>query len=151
MLQPTRKRANHYAFWVPGRPVPAQRMTKGTKWTQRAQKSLEYQRLVAVAARAAGLPTILGPVQLTCRFFFRDGRHGDLSNLVKSVEDGLQYAGVLLNDRQVMRYGQGTGIYRDKNERAEVILEVLYEGHRARQQRVDRARTRMVGADGHIH
>ncbi len=86
---------------MPGRPVPAQRMTRGTKWTNRAQKSLEYQRLVAMAARAAGLPTFLGPVQLTCRFFFRDGRHGDLSKFVKALKDKLQCGGSFRNDRLV--------------------------------------------------
>jgi hypothetical protein len=34
-----------------------------------------------------------------------------LSNLIKAVEDGLQFGGVIENDRQVIRYGPGTGIY----------------------------------------
>ena len=32
---------------IPGRPIPAQRMTQKTKWTDRAQKSLNYQEMVA--------------------------------------------------------------------------------------------------------
>jgi Holliday junction resolvase RusA-like endonuclease len=66
-------------------------------------------------------------VELTCRFFFRDGRHGDLSNLIKAVEDGLQFGGVIKNDRQVIRYGPGTGIYYSEEERTEVRVRELRE------------------------
>ncbi len=111
------------SFVVPGRPVPAQRMTRYGKWRERAKKSLEYQKLVALTAWAAQVPQFTGPVKLTCRFFFRNGQHGDLSNLVKSIEDGLQYGGILVNDRQVIRYGEGTGIYFGPEERAEVWIE----------------------------
>lgn len=111
------------AFVVPGRPVPAQRMTRYSTWQTRAKRSLEYQKWVAYCALAAQVPQFTGPVQLTCRFFFRNGQHGDLSNLVKAVEDGLQFGGVLRNDRQVMRYGEGTGIYYGPEERAEIEIE----------------------------
>lgn len=111
-------------FVVPGRPVPAQRMTRYTKnISPKAKRSLEYQKLVAICAMAARVPQFTGPVKLTCRFFFADRRHGDLSNYVKAIEDGLQYGGVLRNDRQVLRYGEGTGIYYGPEERAEVWIE----------------------------
>ncbi len=111
-------------FVVPGRPVPAQRMTQKSKFASpRARLSLEYQKLVALCALAAKAPKFTGPVQLTCRFFFKSRQHGDLSNLVKAIEDGLQYGGVIKNDRQVLRYGEGTGIYYDSEERAEVWIE----------------------------
>ena len=116
---------NELVFVVPGRPVPAARMTQRSKFAcARARKSLEYQEFVAWCARAAAkaAPAFLGPVELTCRFFFRDGRHGDLSNLIKAIEDGLQFGGIIENDRQVIRYGAGTGIYFAEEERAEVRL-----------------------------
>jgi len=126
------------AFVVPGRAIPAARMTQRSKFAcARARKSLEFQEFVAWCARAAAArrpaaarPAALpfrGPVELTCRFFFRDGRHGDLSNLIKAVEDGLQFGGVIENDRQVIRYGPGTGIYYAEEERTEVRVRELKE------------------------
>ena len=111
---------------IPGRPVPAQRMTQKTKWTRRSRRSLEYQKQIAweykVVAKALKLE---GPLKLTAKFFFRDKRHGDLSNLIKAVEDGLQYGQAFNNDKQIIRYGEGTGIYYDDEERAEIIIEEL--------------------------
>lgn len=124
-MSPTK---NELFFVVPGRPVPAARMTQRSKFASaRARKSLEYQEYVAWCGRAAakGAPAFLGPVELTCRFFFRDGRHGDLSNLIKAIEDGLQYGGIIKNDRQVIRYGAGTGIYYGSEERTEVRVREL--------------------------
>jgi len=127
-MRPTR---NELFFVVPGRPVPAARMTQRSKFASaRAKRALAYQELVAWCARAAAAPLasrpaalpFTGPVELTCRFFFRDGRHGDLSNLIKAIEDGLQFGGIIENDRQVIRYGAGTGIYFAEEERAEVRL-----------------------------
>jgi len=132
---------NELAFVVPGRAIPAARMTQRSKFAcARAKRSLEFQEFVAWCARAAARrpaggpaaarPPALpfrGPVELTCRFFFRDGRHGDLSNLIKAIEDGLQFGGVIENDRQVIRYGPGTGIYYDSEERAEVRVRELKE------------------------
>jgi len=121
---------NELFFVVPGRPVPAARMTQRSKFAcARARKALKYQEFVAWCARAKakGAPAFSGPVELTCRFFFRDGRHGDLSNLIKAIEDGLQYGGVIENDRQVVRYGAGTGIYFDEEERTEVRVRELKE------------------------
>jgi len=114
-------------FTVPGRPVPAARMTQRGKWTVRARKSLDYQQKVAWAAKAAQVPRLIGDVVLTVRFYFRNRRHGDLSNLIKAIEDGLQYAGTLSNDKQVRWYGEGTGIYYDDEERAEVELQEIKE------------------------
>jgi Holliday junction resolvase RusA-like endonuclease len=113
-------------------------MTQRSKFAcARAKRSLEFQEFVAWCARAAAArrpaaarPPALpfrGPVQLTCRFFFRDARHGDLSNLIKAIEDGLQFGGVIENDRQVIRYGPGTGIYYAEEERTEVRVRELKE------------------------
>lgn len=126
-MSPTNER--HVAFVVPGRAVPAQRMTQRSKFaSDRAKRALEFQKFVALCAWAAKVPQFSGPVELTCRFFFRDSRHGDLSNLVKAIEDGLQYAGALRNDKQVLRYGAGTGIYYGPEERTEVELREVDHG-----------------------
>lgn len=126
-MSPTAERLSFF-FVIPGRPIPAQRMTRQSKnLSPRAKRSLAYQKLVALAAWSARVPEFVGPVKLTCRFFFADRKHGDLSNCVKAVEDGLQYGGILKNDRQVLRYGEGTGIYYGPEERAEVWIEEVEE------------------------
>ena len=121
---------NELAFVVPGRAIPAARMTQRSKFAcARARKSLKFQEFIAWCARAEakGRPPFSGPVELTCRFFFRDARHGDLSNLIKAIEDGLQFGGIIENDRQVIRYGAGTGIYYDSEERTEVRVREIEE------------------------
>lgn len=113
-------------FIIPGRPVPAQRMTQKTKWNKRAQRSLAYQKQIAWEWKAvARAVTLKGPLKLTAKFYFRDKRHGDLSNLIKAVEDGLQYANAFENDKQILRYGKDTGIYYDSEERAEIMIEEM--------------------------
>ena len=107
---------------IPGRPVPAQRMTQKTKWTKRARESLNYQETVAWEwRRIAKDSKFEGPVKLSCKFYFDDKRHGDLSNLIKAVEDGLQYGQAFDNDKQILRYDE-CGIYFEGEPRAEIWL-----------------------------
>ncbi|MFW6145527.1 MAG: RusA family crossover junction endodeoxyribonuclease [bacterium] len=111
---------------IPGRPVPAQRMTQKSKWSKRARRSLDYQEKVAWEFKAAAPGTKLeGPLKLTAKFYFADRRHGDLSNLIKAIEDGLQYGQAFENDKQIKKYGEGTGIYFENEERAEVVIEEI--------------------------
>ncbi len=100
-----------HTFTVPGKPVPKVRMTQKSKWGPRAKKCLEYQEKVAWHARAAKIPPLTGDVELTVRICQPDRGRADLDNIVKSIQDSLQYAGVIKNDRQVLRYGVGTGFW----------------------------------------
>jgi crossover junction endodeoxyribonuclease RusA len=110
---------------IPGHPVPAQRMTQKSKWSKRAQRSLGYQKQIAWEWKAvAGHIKLEGPLKLTCWFYFRSKIHGDLSNLIKAVEDGLQYGRAFNNDKQIIRYGE-SGIKYDDDERAEIIIEEM--------------------------
>lgn len=108
-------------FSVPGRPVPAKRMTRRGKWSPRARAGLDYQAAVAWAAKAAHRGALDGELELSVRFVFSDRRHGDLSNLVKAVEDGVQYSGIIANDKQIVRYGRCEIVYGDE-PRADVEL-----------------------------
>lgn len=112
---------------IPGRPVPKVRMTQRSKWTERAQKCLNYQERIAEEAMVArsNLPNKMfsGYLILTARLFFSDRRHGDLSNYIKCIEDGLQHGQLFDNDKQIRWYGEGTGIYYSSEERAEIIVE----------------------------
>lgn len=120
-----------YRLTIPGRPVPAQRMTQRTKWSQRARHSLDYQQAVAQAAIAARLPRPLPweYVQLEAVIYLlptRAGRlpgnRGDADNYLKALADGLQYAGVLGNDRAAIDESVRIRPALDGEERAEVIL-----------------------------
>lgn len=112
---------------IPGHPVPAKRMTQKTKWSKEAQKGLAYQKQVAQEWKSvAGYVKLKGDLKLTCEFYFKNRKHGDLSNLIKAVEDGLQYGRAFDNDKQILRYGE-CGIYYDDNERAEIVIEEMEE------------------------
>lgn len=116
---------NGVAFVVPGRPVPLPRpLRAGRPFRGLRERHLEYLVRVAVGAWRAQVPAFPGPVELTCRFFFWDGRHGALPPLLRAVEEGLRLAGVLAKEGQVWRYGAGTGIYRGE-ERTEVAVTAL--------------------------
>ncbi len=119
-----------YTFTVPGKPVPKARVTQKSKWTPRAKRSLAYQEYVGWCAKAAKLPQISGDVLLTVKICQGSRGAADLSNVIKAVEDGLQYAGVLENDRQVLRYGSGTGFWLGwKEEKVMVEVRMVEDGN----------------------
>lgn len=127
-----------YRLVIPGRPVPAQRMTQRSKWSPRSQRSLAYQRLVAQAAIAARLPRPLPweYVRLEAAVYLRPtrigrlpGNRGDADNYLKALADGLQYAGVLGNDKSVIEESIRIRPALDGEERAVVILrEAILDG-----------------------
>jgi Holliday junction resolvase RusA-like endonuclease len=83
---------------------------------------------------------IQGYVQATIMIYLKPAEsgdlpsdRGDLDNYIKSIVDGLQYGGIFAprpgckkgNDKMVIRYGFGTGIYSDEDERVELLLEQI--------------------------
>lgn len=113
-----------YSFTVPGRPVPKVRMTQNSKWSPRAKRCLAYQEVVAWHAKAAKIPQLTGDIELTVRICRGSRGVGDLDNIVKSIQDGLQHSGVIKNDRQVLRYGVGTGFHLGWQNGEQVIVEI---------------------------
>lgn len=106
-------------FTVPGRPVPAVRMTQRSKWADpRAQKYLAYKDTVGWAAKAAGCrQQFEGPVCVEIDLFLHGGQFGDVDNYAKSILDGLNRV-AWDDDRQVVELH----VYRHKGkpQRAEV-------------------------------
>jgi crossover junction endodeoxyribonuclease RusA len=119
-------------FTVPGRPIPAARMTQATKWSKRARRSLDYQERVAIIAKSAvkvkPLPWRYVQALVVVYLKVNDngdlpGNRGDWDNYGKSVCDGIQYGEVLHNDRAITL---GTvdvqPCFSHAEERAEVTL-----------------------------
>lgn len=98
-------------FTIPGRPVPAQRMTQRSKWSKRARRSLDYQEKVAWIARAkigGMLPWRYIEAEIIIYLKVNKdghlpGNRGDWDNLGKAVCDGMQYGEVFSNDRAITK------------------------------------------------
>jgi Holliday junction resolvase RusA-like endonuclease len=114
-------------FVIPGRPVPKRR-PRVYSHGRRVQvytppETRAYEETVGLFARRACPEPLTGPVRLRVRVFLRDGRRcPDLSNLVKSIEDGcngIAYA----DDSQVKAIE--AWLLLDDDERAEIEVEPL--------------------------
>lgn len=93
-----------YRIVVPGRPVPAARMTQASKYRGdgRIERHLNQQLAIGWAARAAHVRMMEGPMWMVCHFRIHGKPLPDASNLLKLVEDalnGIAYA----DDRQLCR------------------------------------------------
>ncbi len=117
-------------FVVPGRPVPKQR-PRVYSHGRRVQvytppETREYEETVGWCARPRFAQPLRGPVRLRVRVYFRDGRGRvpDLSNCVKSIEDGLNGI-AYVDDSQVRAIEAWLKI--EDDERAEVEIEQIRE------------------------
>jgi len=117
-----------WSFVVPGRPVPAARMTQRSKYRRggREERHLVQKQVIGWEARAARLPELEGPVRLSCVFHV-SGRQPDLKNLIALVEDALTGIGYR-DDAQIAEYGQMQRLKCSKaEERTEITLEPTSE------------------------
>ena len=88
-------------FTVPGRPIPAVRMTQRSKFTPRARRYLAYKQQVGWTARQhfKGQPTDK-PVCVEIKIYLHKGIQGDVDNYFKSIADSLNKI-VYKDDRQI--------------------------------------------------
>lgn len=90
-------------FTVPGRCVPAPRMTRFGRRSPRVMKYMEYREAVAWAAKSAGVKPIPKgqPVEVEITICMNQrGNYGDLDNYQKTILDALN--GIAwADDRQV--------------------------------------------------
>lgn len=92
-----------YKFTIPGRPVPAVRMTQKGKFKKpEAARYLEYKEKVGWIARFNGVQKTEGNVAVKCRFYVNGGHVPDTDNLIKAVLDSLNNIG-WNDDRQVAK------------------------------------------------
>lgn len=108
------------SFVVPGRPVPAARMTQRGKWVKRnAARYLAYKNHVGWVARQHFPEPWEGPVGIRIVAYWWGGRPGDLDNILKAVQDGLNGV-AYYDDSQIVRV-EGER-HRGKPERTEVTI-----------------------------
>lgn len=75
---------------IPGRPVPAVRMTQKSKFaSKQAQRYLAYKDKVAWTAKAQGVKKLEGKLIAEVTVFLSGGVHGDVDNYYKSLTDSL--------------------------------------------------------------
>lgn len=104
---------------------------------QRIRDTLAFQE--AIAWKCKGLQKLKGYIKLTAQIFLKSDnnrlpeRRGDLANYIKAIEDGLQYGGIIApkgnnkrgNDKMIIAYGSGTGIYPAEVDGVVITLEEI--------------------------
>ena len=99
------------AVCIPGNPVPKARPRMFHGHAVTPKRTRDYEKTVALLARAAGVTPIDGPVKVTM-WFYRDSAHRcDLDNLCKSILDGLNTVG-FHDDNQIVHIEAHKGIDR---------------------------------------
>ncbi|MBI4180135.1 RusA family crossover junction endodeoxyribonuclease [bacterium] len=96
-----------YYVCVPGDPLPKARTTQRGKWLDaKARRSLAYQDKVAQCARLVWrVPAFpeTADIEIKCFFYRKTRRVVDRDNLMKSIQDGLERAGVVRRDDRIVR------------------------------------------------
>ena len=113
---------------VPGRPIPAVRMTRKGKFSSpRAQLYLAYKDIVGWAARPYFPQPLTGEIKVTVRVYIAGKRFGDADNYLKMSLDSCNkiawHDDKQVADARVIRYGCKKG-----EERLELVIEPMKEG-----------------------
>ena len=109
---------------VKGRIIPAVRMTRGGKWVKaNAKEYLAKQEWLAWELKTQMTPMpertpLCLKVEFTRAWLFR----GDLDNLVKSILDAAQRAGIILNDAYIVRIEAEKHISTEDDDLTEVSI-----------------------------
>lgn len=100
---------------VPGRPVPAVRMTQRGKYVKpQAQRYLQYKEMVGWVGRHEIKEPLQGDIAVSMRFFLHGGQTPDIDNLIKAILDGLNKV-AWNDDKQVTKVTAERGYAENKN------------------------------------
>lgn len=117
---------NSIKIVVPGKPIPAVRMTQRGKYvSKQAGRYLAYKNQVGWAAKAARVKQITGDIEVIGIAYIYGNRSGDVDNLAKAWLDGLN--GIAwLDDRQVRRLTvERVQVDQEEEQRAEIEIRTI--------------------------
>ncbi|WP_044639703.1 RusA family crossover junction endodeoxyribonuclease [Risungbinella massiliensis] len=110
-------------YEVPGRAVPAVRMTQKSKWTNpQAQRYLTYKRDAGWYARQATKAMLEGEIEVVIKVYLWRNLRSDADNLAKSLLDSAN--GICFkDDSQVMKLTvEKIRVKKELEQRAEVTI-----------------------------
>lgn len=113
---------------IPGRPVPAVRMTQRSKWVNKqAKRYLGYKEHVGWIAKQAKIKQIHGAVEVYSVAYLYGKREPDGDNLAKAFLDSLN--GIAwVDDRQVRKLTiEKCKVQNKAEERAEIYIQEIKE------------------------
>lgn len=107
--------------------IPKRRSPNKTKFREGSpeQKYLQNKEDLAwlLKSKYKG-KTITDDLSLSCGIHLSHRRKTDLDNLVGTIMDSLQYAGIIENDSQIREFGK-CNIYQGKTNRIIICLKLL--------------------------
>ena len=106
--------------------IPYVRMTQRSKWSKPARRYLNSQEQLAWQLKKhwTGKDGIDYPVEISYAAHFPTKHHRDNDNVLKALQDALQYAGIVINDKWIQGTGK-TRIYYDGKARLVIELRRL--------------------------
>lgn len=106
--------------------IPYVRMTQRSKWSKPAKRYLDSQEQLAWHFKKTwhGKEAIDYPVEISYAIHFPTKHSRDNDNCLKAVQDALQYAGIVANDKWIQGTGK-TRVYFDGKARLIVELRRL--------------------------
>lgn len=113
---------------IPGRPVPAVRMTQRSKWVNKqAIRYLDYKKQIGWIAKKAKIKQIQGAVEVYSVAYLYGKREPDGDNLAKAFLDSLN--GIAwVDDRQVRKLTiEKRKAPTKADERAEITIQEIEE------------------------
>lgn len=114
---------------IPGRPIPAVRMTQKTKWNKASKRYLTYKDFIgSIAKQLYGTPTC-EKVSVNVRVYLSGkttpmGGEGDVDNYAKSALDGCNKI-VFVDDRQVMELMVCKEPCEEDRQRMEIEINII--------------------------
>lgn len=116
-----------YTIVYAGQPMPAKRPRFDSR-SRRSYNDKGYQAVLddfaAFIVKQWGGVFLEGPIKLVASFYRKDERHVDLDNLLKTVMDACQIAGIYKNDSQITTVLAMKGLDKD-NPRTEFTLQAM--------------------------
>jgi len=114
---------------IPGRPIPAVRMTQKTKWNKASKRYLSYKDAIGIIAKQYYKIPTSEKVSVKVRVYLSGkttpmGNDGDADNYAKSALDGLNKI-AFVDDRQVMDLTVCKEPCAESEQRMEIEIEIV--------------------------